>query len=255
MNHQETALLLQGYVDGELDLKSTLEVEQHLTSCELCSGEYQNYLALHSALSAGSLYHRAPAALDKRIRASIRVANKPAPTPRRLHWGWPSLAAAIVAIAGIIILSLAVRLLLVPSNAVVDEVVSSHVRSMMGDHLTDVTSTDQHTVKPWFDGRLDFAPDVQDWASQGFPLVGGRLDYVDNRPVAALVYKRRLHTINLFIWPTSDATSNPQNWTRQGYHIIEWNQSGMTYWAISDLGMDELAQFAQLVRGTPPPTP
>ncbi|MBA3356983.1 MAG: anti-sigma factor [Pyrinomonadaceae bacterium] len=119
----------------------------------------------------------------------------------------------------------------------------------MANHLTDVPSSDQHTVKPWFDGKLDFAPPVTDLTAQGFPLVGGRLDYISNRPVAALVYQRRQHFINLFIWlSTNDSESGNKIMTRQGYNLIRWNQSGMTYWAVSDLNLNELQEFAQAVQ-------
>ncbi len=254
MNHERAELLLQGYVDGELDLLNTLELEQHLQNCETCSRDYQNSVALHSALRAPALYHRTPAKLGKSIRAAIRASNKSTPSPRRLAWLGAGLgAAAILALAVLIWFGL--RPTLAPDNSLADQVLSGHVRSMMGTHLTDVASSNQHTVKPWFDGKLDFSPEVQDLAAQGFPLVGGRLDYLDNRLVAALVYKRQLHIINLFIWPSSSTESSMQTLTRQGYNIFQWTQSGMTYWAISDLNQDELRQFVQLIQHPPASTP
>jgi len=123
------------------------------------------------------------------------------------------------------------------------------VRSLMVNHLTDVTSTDQHTVKPWFDGKIDFAPPVADFKSDGFPLVGGRLDYVDHHPAAALVYQRRLHYINVFIWPAKATSNEPvKSETREGYNILHWRQSGMEYWAASDLSNNEMERFADLLR-------
>ena len=132
-------------------------------------------------------------------------------------------------------------------NLLAQEVVSSHIRSMMLNHLVDVPSSDQHTVKPWFNGKLDFAPEVKDFADQGFPLAGGRLDYIDNRTVAALVYQRRKHSINLFIWPSPGAPINPQQFSVNGYHIIHWTKSGASYWAVSDVNSTDLSEFAELV--------
>ena len=168
--------------------------------------------------------------------------------------GRPRRAAPTVAIAATVILALSVALLWTvfsararSDNLVAQQVVSSHIRSMMLDHLVDVPSSDQHTVKPWFNGKLDFAPDVKDFADQGFPLAGGRLDYVDNRTVAALVYQRRKHSINLFIWPSPGANDqSAQQSSVNGYNIIHWTRSGATYWAVSDVNSADLSEFAKL---------
>src|SRR6185503_12846278 len=157
-------------------------------------------------------------------------------------------AALILALSGGLLWKiLAARSQSNTDDLLAQEVVSSHIRSMMLNHLVDVPSSDQHTVKPWFNGKLDFAPDVKDLVDQGFPLVGGRLDYVDNRAVAALVYQRRKHSINLFIWPSSDAAKSTQQFSVNGYNIIHWTNSGSTYWAVSDVNSTDLSEFAKLL--------
>jgi anti-sigma factor RsiW len=134
-------------------------------------------------------------------------------------------------------------------DLLVREIVSSHVRSLMASHLTDVPSSDQHTVKPWFQGQLDFSPPVKDLSKEEFVLAGGRVDYISDRPIAALVYEHRKHVINLFIWPsTPDSATSPAALSRQGYHLIHWTEGGLTYWAVSDLNEKELDEFVQLVR-------
>lgn len=261
MNCQETQELLPGYIDDELDLRSSLELEQHAQTCPSCARALAAQQALHAALNNGALYFKAPAQLHARVQASVRAqagdetreaARAEARDKARPHlttWRWLP-AGLSFALLAVMIGSLA----LMRSSPTTDEqlareVVASHVRSLMATHLTDVTSTDQHTVKPWFDGKLDFAPMVTDLAAQGFPLVGGRLDYINNRPVAALVYQRRQHFINLFVWPAADATEHaPQVAVRQGYNLIHWTRAGMSYWAVSDLNLSELQTFAQALQ-------
>jgi anti-sigma factor RsiW len=218
---------------------------------------YKNRQALQAVIRTDSLYQKAPAHLQKRIQSSLRRANRPRSifriTPLRLLGVAAALLIAVMTTWSLI------NGLSAPSvdEPLAQAVLSSHIRSLMVNHLVDVTSTDQHTVKPWFDGKLDYSPPVVDLAQQGFPLVGGRLDYLNDRAVAALVYKRRSHFINLFIWP-STSTFAPEGKvtavTRQGYHLITWTKSGMTYWAVSDLEESELQEFVQLVQHQIPST-
>jgi len=248
MNCEDVRTLLDGYADGELDLVNHLQIEQHVVECEDCSQRVKKTAGLSKALSDDSFYYRAPNELREKIRISLGPPEREAAMERWWNWRWlPALATAAVATA--VLMTMLVFLLPTRSadDMLASEIVSAHVRSMMIDnHLTDVPSSDQHTVKPWFDGKLDFAPPVIDLDGQGFKLIGGRLDYAAGRSVAALVYQRRQHKINLFIFP-SDSNSNTPNkiLLKQGYSVIHWDRSGMTFWAISDLNLNELQEFAQ----------
>lgn len=250
MRCEEAGPLIESYLDGELDLVRNLEIERHLETCPDCAPLRETAQELRSAIREDARYFRAPASLTQRVRAMAREQTRAA-TPRAtvLSWRWIGAAAAVVLVA-----LAAVRLgknWMGPSHEelLAQEVLAGHVRSLMVHHLTDVLSSDQHTVKPWFDGKLDFAPPVIDLAQAGFPLVGGRLDYLDGRPVAALVYQRRLHYINLFVWPSAEGrNAEPARQTREGYNILQWNQNQMTYWAVSDLSGDEMQTFVALLR-------
>ena len=254
MSCEMTQTLLDGYFDGELDLVHSVEIEQHLQTCLGCAAEYETRQTLRRAIRTGSLYHRAPAALSRRVSRALDEAERSpaAAVFSTRKWLWLSLAAC-VAVATL----LAVFFFPRPSAPRLDStlaqaVLDSHVRSLMATHLVDVASSSKHTVKPWFSGKLDFAPPVTDLAAQGYPLIGGRLDYLDGRPVAALVYKRRKHLINLFLWP-SDETKAPgeAEETRQGYALVHWSQGGMTCWAVSDLNPSDLREFTRLVQNPP----
>jgi anti-sigma factor RsiW len=247
VNCNEVQRLIDAYVDGELDLVNSLAVERHVQDCANCRAIYKNRTAIRAAVRVGSLYFAAPPNLDRRIQTLVRRANNIYVIPpgvRRL-----SIAAALI--VGLLLTMALARGMFNPAadDPITQEVIASHVRSLMANHLADVASSDQHTVKPWFNGKLNFSPVVVDPTSQGYPLVGGRLDYLDNRSVAALVYHRQQHVINVFIWPSADAGDGTTTTsTRQGYHLFHWNQAGMTYWAISDLNTGEMQEFVQIVQ-------
>ena len=253
MSCQRAQELIHGYVDGELELARSLEVEQHIHECDVCARTYRNQTALRSSLKHDSLYYSAPEKLKKRIQSSLRKESRSEVSQRAFGWRWLTVGASL---AFMLLLGVAVWRFVPGSirpsgdELLAQEVLSDHVRSLqMPGHLTDVLSTDQHTVKPWFDGKVDFAPPVKDFASQDFRLYGGRLGYLNNRPVAALIYQRRLHYINLFIWPAEQASSTDLvAIQRQGYNLIHWSGSGMNFWAISDLNGVELREFAHLVQ-------
>ena len=239
MNHQEIQEGIHPYVDGELDVVNAREVELHLSACKECRGLEQRIRALSGALTASAPAYRAPAALRKNVRAALRREAKPA----RQNW-W--LVFATGAACALLLLVFAIsQMTRAPRNAIADEVVANHVRSLLATHLVDIASSNQHAVKPWFDGKVDFAPEVRDLAGNGFPLVGGRLDYLNGKTVVALVYERNKHPINLFIVPAStNRVSEPSALTRRGYNLIHWTRGEMDYWAVSDLNAEELRQFA-----------
>ena len=251
MSCQETQEFIHAYLDGELDLANSLEVEQHLQECQACANGYRSQTVLRSAFKDSSLYYSAPARLEKRIRSSLRREAKSEVGRRWFGWSWlPVGAMALLVLLAFVIWRAAPGIRPSGDDLLAQELVSNHVRSLqLETHRTDVISSDQHTVKPWFDGKLDFAPPVKDFSTQGFPLIGGRLEYVNSRAVAALIYQRQKHFINLYIWPAEQGTATNEEATkRQGYNLLHWTNSGMTYWAISDLNGVELHEFARLVQ-------
>lgn len=252
MNQPHPQLQLQAYLDAELDANQSLEMEAHLAGCPDCRQELANQRVLRRALAAPDLYYRADPALRRRIRDKLKAAAH-AETPLSSRWfPWSAaVAAAVVLFAVGIVVGLQLRGTQPGTNTqlLASEVVAANVRSLMANHLTDVLSSDQHTVKPWFDGKLDFSPPVKDLAAQGFPLVGGRLDYLGRRPVAALVYKRHLHDINVFVWPVAGPEALPAgSSSHDGYNVIHWTVGGMNFWAVSDLNPQELDEFVRLLQ-------
>jgi len=249
MRCEDARTLLDGYADGELDLVNNLEIEKHLAECENCARELERTASLSKALSEEMYYYRAPDELREKLRFSS-PANESVETSRQSWWNWrwlPAFAAAALAIVALSTIVFVLRSSGSKNDVLANEMVSAHVRSMMIDnHLMDVPSTDQHTVKPWFDGKIDFAPPVIDLSAQNFQLIGGRLDYAAGRPVAALVYQRRQHKINLFIYPSqAKGNSSSEIFVKQGYNVVHWDRSGMTFWAVSDINLNELQEFAQ----------
>ena len=238
MSHQEIQERIDPYVDGELDVTNAREIELHLRTCEECRALEQRIRVLSETLTASAPAYRAPAALRKNVRAALRHEAKPA----SLNLWWPF---AIGAACALLLLVFATsQITRAPRNAIADEVVANHIRSLLATHLVDVASSNQHTVKPWFDGKVDFAPEVRDLAPNGFPLVGGRLDYLNGKTVIALIYQRNKHPINLFIAPASTARqSEPSALTRRGYNLVHWTRGEMDYWAVSDLNAEELHEF------------
>ena len=225
--------LIEGYMDEELEPAVHAEVADHLASCSACSEEYARLRAQQSAIRAAT-YYTAPAGLEQSIRRALREDVK---TDHSAAWRWAAIAATVLLAVSAAWNVMGLRR---DRDLLAENVVAAHVRAMIGTHLLDVESTDRHTVKPWFNGKLDFSPDVKDFASEGFPLIGGRVDYLDGRQVAVMIYKRRQHVIELFTWPGESGESRA---TRNGFHIIHWSQAGMTWWAVSDVSLPDLEDF------------
>jgi len=237
--------VLHGYLDGELDAARALEFERHLESCPECLAGLEAQETLRSSLQRAQLYETAPVALRRKIRASL-----PALRPVAFSFRWPLVRWVSLAAVALLVAFVGWRMIRnygVENQYQAAEMVDAHLRSLQAGHLTDVASTDQHTVKPWFDGKLDFSPPVRDFANDGFPLQGGRLDVLHGRTIAALVYGRRKHVVNVFVWPTSERDAAPRSGSHLGYQWVDWRQGGMEFCAISDTSAADLDQLQRLI--------
>jgi anti-sigma factor RsiW len=253
MNCAECEILLHALLDSELDAGHARDVEAHVAQCSVCAEKLRAFRAMHGAMAAANLKEAAPASLRSRIEGAL---PSPAPRPaaalkfarpsRRMFFGGFAAGAALSAAAAASLFLTVIRN--DQEQTIADEVVSAHIRSLQAGHLMDVETSDQHTVKPWFDGKVDVAPPVVDLTAEGFTLLGGRLDYIDGEPVASVVYRRRKHIINLFVARRLGrehafvAAS-----TVQGYNVRHWSDQGLDYWAVSDLDGGELGEFVQKV--------
>ncbi|MBS0249287.1 MAG: anti-sigma factor [Proteobacteria bacterium] len=239
MTCDEAEVLIHALIDGELDAGHAREVEAHIAGCDRCAARLAAWRELRDALPIQGLRHAAPASLRGSIERAI---PSPVKTDRRA-WlkgfvAGGAMSALAAASVGVVILHQD------RDSIVVGEAISAHLRSLQADHLTDVLSTNQHTVKPWFNGRIDLAPPVVDLTTQGFTLIGGRLDFIDGKPAAAIVYRRRVHVINLFVRQGAEGVSDtPQFQVVQGFNVIRWSDNGLNLLAISDLNRDELDEF------------
>lgn len=247
MNCAECKILLHALIDSELDASHTREVEAHLATCPTCSKEFEALLSMRHAMTAADLKETASAHLRNRIETAFPPASTRAAAPRKSWRTFFGGFAAGTALSAALAASLILAVFHVDQDRqIASEVVSAHLRSLQLNHLTDVQTSDQHTVKPWFNGKIDVAPPVTDLTTQGFTLIGGRLDTIDGRAVACVVYQRRKHIINLFVAqglgaPEHDVITE----TIQGFNILHWTEEGLDFWAISDIDVDELKEFSQ----------
>ncbi|HEY5126714.1 MAG TPA: anti-sigma factor [Bradyrhizobium sp.] len=248
MTCDEAKILLHALIDGELDAGHAREVEDHIATCPACAAELAAWREMSKAVAGADLRYKAPLELRRRIEAALPQAavvpiTQAAPNRRAVLRGF-AMGSAVSALAATGLVAIVLRN--DDAERIQSEVVSAHLRSLQAGHLTDVVSTDQHTVKPWFNGKLDVAPPVIDLTAQGFTLIGGRLDYVDTRPIGAVVYRRRSHVINLFVAQTASTERRAaRSETIQGFNIRRWSDRGLNYWAVSDIAADELAEFGE----------
>ena len=241
MTCDEAEILLHALIDGELDAGHAREVEDHIAGCPRCAAALRDYREMSKAVANADLRYTAPPALRRRIEAALPQAQ--APSRRAVLRGF-AMGSAVSAIAATGLVAIVLRN--DDQARITSEIISAHLRSLQAGHLTDVLSTDQHTVKPWFNGKLDVAPPVIDLTALGFTLIGGRLDYVDARAIGAIVYRRRAHVINLFVAQTPGTERHAaKTETIQGFNIRRWSDRGLNYWAVSDLAADELAEFGE----------
>lgn len=267
---RDSKRILGAYVDNEIDVMQSAALEEHLAVCEDCRAFMDDQRTVKNLLQQGNFRFSVPSGFYEQIKKSLDTRSNEDKSPKKKMQFWPAAAdslwrvTAAVATAATLVLAVALGVLLHrestagPGNAISEgisaqiataqtEVVDNHIRSLLADHLADVASTDQHTVKPWFNGKLSFSPKVTDFSDKGFPLIGGRLDYMEGQRVAALIYKHRQHVINVFTYPHEGRVSLATN-EQRGFHIIHWADSGMEFWVISDVNAADLRQFADLLR-------
>jgi anti-sigma factor RsiW len=261
MDCNETRRLLEADSDGELDLVRHLEIETHLRSCRACASVAAAFQARGTALRTNLPRFTAPAQLAGKLRSAIRAkshreieppSGQRPPSKAKIFsfpLSWLNVTAIAASFAVVLFVGYSVGAARTRGQFVFDEAIASHVRSLQLDHLTDVASTDQHTVKPWFAGKLDFSPPVIDLAAEGYPLTGGRLEHIAHRRAAALVFHRRQHAINLFVWPADATPVVPRHLERDGYGLISFREADLNFLAVSEIAATELDHFVQLYRG------
>jgi anti-sigma factor RsiW len=253
MQCTQTRDLTGAYADGELDLAAGADVARHLEECPRCAALYSQTLRVSRAAHDPELRYQAPDELKRRVLAAVAGTQRPGVGRMNRQIGpvnrwWWAVAAAIALAAGTAYLVIEANRSST-NDAIAGEVVSSHVRSLLASHMLDVVSSDRHTVKPWFAGKLDYSLEVPDLGREGFELAGGRLDYVGKRPTAALIYRRREHVINVFVWPhNSGPPADGRARSLQGYNVINWTDGKMDAWAVSDLNEPELQDFTRRLR-------
>ncbi|MDR3421858.1 MAG: anti-sigma factor [Xanthobacteraceae bacterium] len=261
MNCSEAEVLLHALIDGELDAGHAREVEAHLAACPACTEKLEAFGAMQEAMAAAHLKDAAPAHLRRRIEAAMPApATRPAGPGKSRQATWRTFFGGLTigtALSAAVAASLVIAVFRDDQNQqITSEIVSAHLRSLQANHLTDVETSDRHTVKPWFNGKIDVSPPVIDLTAQGFTLIGGRLDYIDGKEVASVVYRRREHVINLFVAQgLGSEHAAVAGATQHGFNVRHWTQGGLDFWAVSDINAGELYEFCQKLMGGLQPTP
>jgi anti-sigma factor RsiW len=236
---------VSAFVDGEMDLASQLEMEERMQQDAGLRAQVDALRQLREAIREGAEYHAAPAALRKRMAAMLVPETPARGRPSNMavalqRWlGWRPMATSFGLLATLALMLNVIWLRPAQDNRLMDDVVASHVRSTLGQHLVDVASSDHHTVKPWLSSKLDFSPPVNELQIPGSVFLGGRVDYLDGHPVAALVYRQGQHVVNSFVWPSTGKDTKPDFSAERGFQTAHWSQGGMTHWVISDVNRDE----------------
>jgi anti-sigma factor (TIGR02949 family) len=248
MDHKEIIELLPAYLDQELGISDAIAVERHLGNCSECQHEYEVQSKVSALFKRDTAYFKAPTHLARRIKVALPRERSNSSRFKSWNFNWLNAGAVMATLLAVVWSGGLYLSIPSPQERLTEELVCSHIRALQVDHLSDVVSSDRHTVKPWFNGKLNFSPPVIDLAPQGFPLVGGRLDYIGGRTVAVLIYRHNQHPINLYIWPSTDRDAAPQVQNRVGYHLIRWSTGGMDYWVVSDLATNDLESFVGTLR-------
>ncbi|MFZ1081483.1 MAG: anti-sigma factor [Candidatus Kryptoniota bacterium] len=247
MNCEQVDLLIHGYLDEELDVKTSMEISEHIEQCGRCANNLSTFTNQSKALKSDELYYHPSQDFRKRVYSAIRKERRPWYSSDESRWRVPALALSLVVLFAIVwAIGPLSHGISGHDDLIQTEILDSHVRALLSDHITDVLSTDQHTVKPWFNDKIDYSPDVKNLDAEGFILIGGRLEYIDGKPVAVIVYRRAKHIIDLYSWPEPESHETSSKLaTIRGYHMITWNSSNSTYCVVSDVEEGQLEEFRE----------
>jgi len=249
MTCREAGPLLHARLDNELDMAGAASIDLHLSDCRACAAQYAALQNLHDEIAAADLAYVPGAALERNLAGRFLQEKKPPFRFWSASWLNPSVMAAAAIVVAVLIVSIPALRVSSATDAIGAEILDNHLRALQPVHQVDVPSSDQHTVKPWFQGKIDFSPPVPDLSKDDFILVGGRLEVIHQQPAAAIVYRRRQHIVSLYVSPSPGADSKTELRDLGGYHLLHWTQNNMSYWAVSDVDTTDLRTFADLIRG------